>query len=220
MRNLFILNRVFRYIFKNVKSKDIKKISIRKNFLKPEYTVVILMIIIVIIYGLISQKPKNTLLLLLTFFTMYNSVYVLFINKVISKKMEKEIYEFDKREKDKKRELIRKKYNINEIIVLDDYGDDKHIYKVLKNEYVIGKNSKSAIVDIDLTDQINSDFVSRRHARIYKQDNKFYVVDEGSKNGTDVIKTNNRKINLIAFNGENILVGDIIHIHGIKILLN
>ena len=68
MRNLFILNRVFRYIFKNVKSKDIKKISIRKNFLKPEYTVVILMIIIVIIYGLISQKPKNTFLLLLTFF--------------------------------------------------------------------------------------------------------------------------------------------------------
>lgn len=220
MRNLFILNRVFRYIFKNVKSKDIKKISIRKNFLKPEYTVVILMIIIVIIYGLISQKPKNTFLLLLTFFTMYNSVYVLFINKVISKKMEKEIYEFDKREKDKKRELIRKKYNINEIIVLDDYGDDKHIYKVLKNEYVIGKNSKSSIVDIDLTDQINSDFVSRRHARIYKQDNKFYVVDEGSKNGTDVIKTNNRKINLIAFKGENILVGDIIHIHGIEILLN
>lgn len=202
MRNLFILNRVFRYIFKNVKSKDIKKISIRKNFLKPEYTVVILMMIIVIIYGLISQKPKNTFLLLLTFFTMYNSVYVLFINKVISKKMEKEIYEFDKREKDKKRELIRKKYNINEIIVLDDYGDYKHIYKVLKNEYVIGKNSKSAIVDIDLTDQINSDFVSRRHARIYKQDNKFYVVDEGSKNGTDVIKTNNRKINLIAFKGE------------------
>ena len=105
MRNLFILNRVFRYIFKNVKSKDIKKISIRKNFLKPEYTVVILMIIIVIIYGLISQKPKNTFLLLLTFFTMYNSVYVLFINKVISKKMEKEIYEIDKREKDKKKRV-------------------------------------------------------------------------------------------------------------------
>ena len=104
--------------------------------------------------------------------------------------------------------------------VSDDEGNDKKIYEVIKNEYVIGKSSVSNVVDIDLSGLLNEAYVSRRHARIFQENESYYITDEGSRNGTDILKLNNRRINLKSFKKEKIVIGDVIIIKDIKILVN
>lgn len=226
MKNIFMLTKIFNYLKKYkkclIKNKlyKIENIKMDSKLVKTEYTVICILIFGILIYMCLKKDIKSTIFLALILSNIYITIYLLIINRKISEYID---YKFEKKIEAinlKKRQLIKDRQIVNRLIVLDDFGNDQNIFEIKKEEYIIGKNSKNNTVDIDLTGFLNDSYVSRRQARVYKKNAAFYIVDEGSRNGTDIIKTNNRHINLKAFKEEKILIGDIIVIKDIKILVN
>lgn len=220
MMNVFILNKLKKILKKNENNYLVKNIKNNQEDFKTEITVICIILIIGFLYAILSQKIKNSIILVIMLLTLYNTMFILTLNKKIIKFINQEISLQNAILKKNRLEMLNKKNAINRLILLDEMGNDKCVYELNKSEYIIGKNSKSCFVDIDLSGTFNEELVSRRQARIFKKENSFYITDEGSRNGTDLIKMNNRKINLRAFKEEKILIGDIISISGIKILVN
>lgn len=220
MMNVFILNKLKRILKKNENNYLVKNIKNNQKDFKTEITVICIILIIGFLYAILSQKIKNSIILVIMLLTLYNTMFILTLNKKIIKFINREISLQNAILKKNRFEILNKKNAINRLILLDEMGNDKCVYELNKSEYIIGKNSKSCFVDIDLSGTFNEELISRRQARIFKKENAFYITDEGSRNGTDLIKMNNRKINLRAFKEEKILIGDIISISGIKILVN
>ena len=76
--------------------------------------------------------------------------------------------------------------------------------------YTLGRISSKGSVDIDFTDFENSKYLSRRHGKIYKKNNKWYYSDLGSKHGSELI-SNEKRENLIPMeeyelNNDDILI--------------
>lgn len=76
--------------------------------------------------------------------------------------------------------------------------------------YTLGRISSKGSVDIDFTDFENGQYVSRRHGKIYKKNNKWYYSDLGSKHGSELI-SNAKRENLVPMeeyelNNGNILI--------------
>lgn len=217
MKNFSILIKVLKYI-KNNKKFKVEKIN--SKFIKTEYTVICILILILLIHLYLKRDLKATLVLFSVFLVIYNTIYILNFSRnvqnYIDDKFEMKIEVINLKRKEK----MKLKSKINRIILLDELGNDKKIYEMNKNEFIIGKVSRNNNVDIDLKGFLNDGYVSRRHARIFKKDDAFYISDEGSTNGTDILKNNNRKINLKSFEIEKLEIGDYILIKDIKMLVN
>ncbi len=217
MKNFSILIKVFRYLNKK---NNFKIEKINSKIVKTEYAVICILILIIFVHLYLRQSLKSTFMLVLIFIVIYNNIYIFKINRYIKKYID-EKFELRSEAIDiKRKEFLKLKSKINRLIVLDEIGNDKKIYEVIKNEYVIGKSSVSNVVDIDLSGLLNEAYVSRRHARIFRENESYYITDEGSRNGTDILKLNNRRINLKSFKKEKIVIGDVIIIKDIKILVN
>ncbi|MBQ9157135.1 MAG: FHA domain-containing protein [Eubacterium sp.] len=77
---------------------------------------------------------------------------------------------------------IRAEGKKESILVIVTNGDDRQEYKrfpVFDDEYVIGRSKECDIV-------LDHPAVTRRHARVYKKDNRFYIEDMDSANGVFV----------------------------------
>ena len=225
MRSSLLISRIFRLILKFKNNKEsigkIKNFDISsKKRINLDLTIIISTIAISMIYYIITNKIINSLLLFLILNNLYLIYFVLNVVEKIKKIIEIK-FEYEKSlEREEKIKNITKKNMIKRLIVLDEYGNDKIVYEIIKDEYVIGKSTLKNIVDIDLSSYKNEELVSRRQARVYRKNKNYYLIDEGSKNGTNIIKTNNRKINLQSFKEEKLMIGDIIEISKIKILVN
>lgn len=99
--------------------------------------------------------------------TLYNTMFILTLNKKIIKFINQEISLQNAILKKNRFEILNKKNAINRLILLDEMGNDKCVYELNKSEYIIGKNSKSCFVDIDLSGTFNEELISRRQARIF-----------------------------------------------------
>lgn len=224
MKRFLYFNRIiyyFRLLISNIKRDNKNEyLKIKRSKINFEVLKIVFLIFICIIYYFLSDDFKNSIILFL--FLTNIVIYFMTYN------LKKEIFEYTdikfnlekSRQIEEKNNLFHKKNMVNRLICLDEFGNDKQIYELVMDEYIIGKSSLNNVVDIDLSDYKNEELVSRRQARVYKKNLKLYIVDEGSKNGTNIIKRNRRKINLIQ-NQEQILnKGDIIEISKIKILVN
>lgn len=217
VKNISILIRLFRYFEKRKKFK-IEKIN--SKLIGTEYAVICILILIILVHLYLRKNFKSTLILILILNVIYNNIYIFLINKNIKKYIDDKFNERSEAINIKRKEFLKTKSKINRLIVLDEFGNDKKVFEFSKLEYVIGKSSVNNVVDIDLNGFLNDSYVSRRHARIFCENEIYYITDEGSKNGTDILKLNNRRINLRSFKKEKIVVGDTIIIKDIKILVN
>ena len=65
------------------------------------------------------------------------------------------------------------------------YDDEKRIFETPSSQIFLGRPTESESVDLDLKPDLK---VSRRHARIWMDDGKYFVEDLGSTRGTVVNK--------------------------------
>lgn len=67
-------------------------------------------------------------------------------------------------------------------------------WDITKSSILIGRSSSKGEVDIDLKNIENGEYISRKHGKIYKRDNRWYYVDLNSKYGTKLISCNEEAI--------------------------
>jgi len=97
------------------------------------------------------------------------------------------------------------------LILLDENENELKDWTLGKlPSYTLGRISSKGSVDIDFTDFENGQYVSRRHGKIYKKNNKWYYSDLGSKHGSELI-SNAKRENLVPMeeyelNNGNILI--------------
>lgn len=162
MMNVFILNKLKRILKKNENNYLVKNIKNNQKDFKTEITVICIILIIGFLYAILSQKIKNSIILVIMLLTLYNTMFILTLNKKIIKFINQEISLQNAILKKNRFEILNKKNAINRLILLDEMGNDKCVYELNKSEYIIGKNSKSCFVDIDLSGTFNEELISRR----------------------------------------------------------
>lgn len=176
--------------------------------------------IAVIVFAIIYFKNYLYTYIFINFiFNVLSFSYYLNIKKMIEKNIDTRFQEYINKREQISKDILKRKYDVKSIVVLDDLGNDQRLYEITKHQYLVGKKNNSINIDIDLSDMKNSQNISRVHARIYKDGYKWYILDLNSKNGTSVLK-NNRKISLNKNEKINIRVSDIVYIHNTRLLIN
>jgi len=80
------------------------------------------------------------------------------------------------------------------LILLDDNENPLTTWTLKKlPSYTIGRISSKGSVDIDLTEYKNSQYVSRRHGKFFRKNNKWYYVDLNSTHGSELFTKNKRE---------------------------
>ena len=78
--------------------------------------------------------------------------------------------------------------------LLDDNEDIVKQWTLAKlPSYLLGRSSSMGGVDIDFSDIENGEYVSRKHAKIYKNNNRWCMVDLDSKYKTELINNSKRE---------------------------
>jgi hypothetical protein len=83
------------------------------------------------------------------------------------------------------------------------------LLKLNERATLIGRRSPGVIVDLDLTKLDSNRLVSRRHASIEKQNDRYVILDEGSANGTFIADKK-----LVPHRGCVLHEGDVIYFGG------
>lgn len=118
-------------------------------------------------------------------------------------------------------EVIKEQSNISKIILIGSEGrPDKEWSMENLKSLLIGRNIENNFVDIDLSDEVYSDYVALKHAVLNFADGIWYIEDYESVNGVGIKKNGEE----CAFKLKpNVLYrldkGDVIHIAKIKLHL-
>ncbi len=121
----------------------------------------------------------------------------------------------------KKSEVTKEQSNISKIILIGNEGrPDKEWSMENIKSLLIGKSTTNNFVDIDLRDEVYSDYVAPTHAVLNFTDGIWYIEDYESVNGVGIKKNGEE----YAFKLKpNVLYrldkGDVIHIAKIKLYL-
>ena len=91
MMNVFILNKLRRILKKNENNYLVKNIKNNQKDFKTEITVICIILIIGFLYAILSQKIKNSIILVIMLLTLYNTMFILTLNKKIIKFINQEI---------------------------------------------------------------------------------------------------------------------------------
>ena len=123
---------------------------------------------------------------------------------------------------DKVKEIEEIEKNRIEHIILKNSEDyDIKIWKIGRsNSLLIGKHTHRNKVDIDISEGIYSNLVSRAHGVLNKSNGTWYYEDLGSQNGSGIEKkSDKRKIKIKKHTPIKVETGDIIYLATTKILL-
>ncbi|WP_067141533.1 FHA domain-containing protein [Oceanivirga salmonicida] len=204
---------------KIIRSKKIKSTQ-RLRYIEKEYIIFLVMLLMVIFYYIFFKSKTQSLILLSLLLSIYSSINI-FLKKHLTYQYIDEKFDLEKSINEKKKnEMLKKQNSINRIIIIDNNGKEIDIINVNKEKYIIGRKTKNNNIDIDLSNYKNAELISKIHASIFKKNEYWYVRDEKSKNGTYILKTNNRKF-LLKDSEEIINVGDMIEINNkIRLLVN
>ena len=83
--NVFILNKLRRILKKNENNYLVKNIKNNQKDFKTEITVICIILIIGFLYAILSQKIKNSIILVIMLLTLYNTMFILTLNSLIKK---------------------------------------------------------------------------------------------------------------------------------------
>ncbi|WP_156682954.1 FHA domain-containing protein [Oceanivirga miroungae] len=177
-------------------------------------------IILSLLYYITYNRIEKALILLCLMLAIYSTYNIYLKKSLFNIKIENMFENELKKRKIEELEEIKRKDNINRIIIIDDKDNEIGLVEIKKNNYKIGKKNNKNDVDIDLKDVKESELISKEHAIISKIKDTWYLIDLNSTNGTTLIKTNNRKI-ILKNEKEHIQIGDIIKLNNkISILIN
>lgn len=219
-------------------NKGIKKYEKRKletknrrkyKFFNVRNIVILIIILLTIIYINFSKYSIKSLYIsvfIFIFLMLYLLVVERFKEKVEVQEEIKEIKKEREREHNVFLERVREIENIEknqlENIILkncDDY--DIKVWKIGRaTSLLIGKRTPRNRVDIDVSDAIYSNLVSRAHGMLNRVNGIWYYEDLGSQNGSGIEKKEDkRKIKLQKYKPTKVESGDIIYLANTKILL-
>lgn len=199
------------------------------NFFNARNTVIMIILILTFIYIHFSGYSTKSLYISIFIFislTLYLLVVERFKERVEVHEEIREIKNEREREHnvflDKVKEIEQVEKNQIENIILknsDDY--DIKVWKVGRaTSLLIGKRTPRNKVDIDVSDGIYSNLVSRAHGLLNKVNGVWYYEDLGSQNGSGIEKSSDRrKIKIRKHTPVKVESGDIIYLATTKLLL-
>lgn len=201
-----------------------------KNKILTVGNIFIFILVISIIIYLNIEKYSIRSLYISIFLLIGIMLYMLIIDKFNERKKIEEKIENIKNENEKKEEEFLEKVkkleeirknNIQTIILKNDEGYDVKVWNInRKTSLLIGKNTVRKKVDIDMSDAIYSNLISRVHGVLNRINGIWYYEDLNSQNGSGIEKKeDNRKIKIKSNVPIKVEKGDIIYLATTKILL-
>jgi len=114
-----------------------------------------------------------------------------------------------------------KRPGITQLVLQDDEGRNVRVWDIkARTSLIIGKGSKDADVDIDLTISEYASLISKQHAVLNYAGNNWYIEDIGSTNGSGLRRKNERsKIKIETGKPYKLNSGDMIYIANTKLLV-
>ncbi len=214
-----------RYEKRQMESKGKK----RHNFFNVVNISIIIILILIFIYIHFSGYSTKSLyisIFVLIGLTLYLLVVERFKEKIEVHEEIKEIKSEREREHDifleKVKEIEEVEKNQIENIILKNSEDyDIKVWKVGRaTSLLLGKRTPRNRVDIDVSEGIYSNLVSRAHGILNKVNGVWYYEDLASQNGSGIEKKDDRrKIKLRKYTPVKVESGDIIYLATTKILL-
>ena len=199
------------------------------NFFNVRNTVIMIILILTFVYIHFSGYSTKSLYLAIFIFiglTLYLLVVERFKERVEVEEEIKEIKNEREREHnvflDKVKEIEQVEKNQIENIILKNSEDyDIKVWKVGRaTSLLIGKRTPRNRVDIDVSEGIYSNLVSRAHGILNKVNGVWYYEDLGSQNGSGIEKSSDRrKIKIRKNTPVKVESGDIIYLATTKLLL-
>lgn len=199
------------------------------NFFNIRNTVIMIILILTFVYIHFSGYSTKSLYLAIFIFiglTLYLLVVERFKERVEVHNEIKEIKHEREREHhvflDKVKEIEQVEKNQIENIILKNSEDyDIKVWKVGRaTSLLIGKRTPRNRVDIDVSEGIYSNLVSRAHGILNKVNGVWYYEDLGSQNGSGIEKSSDRrKIKIRKNTPVKVESGDIIYLATTKLLL-
>ena len=199
------------------------------NFFNGKNIIILLILMLTFVYIHFSGYSIKSLYISIFIFiglTLYLLVVERFKERIEVHEEIKEIKSEREREHnvflDKVKEIEQVEKNQLENIILknsDDY--DIKVWKVGRaTSLLIGKRTPRNRVDIDVSEGIYSNLVSRAHGILNKVNGVWYYEDLGSQNGSGIEKNSDkRKIKLRKYTPVKVESGDIIYLATTKLLL-
>lgn len=178
------------------------------NFLNKNKFMILVLFLVLICLVFINIMIKEIPVLVISII-LYISVVAFIILKSISEKNKK-----------KRGEEIRNK-PIKEIILIDEDGVEATKWEIEGvPSLVIGKNGEKEFVDIDLSETVYSNLISREHAVMNHDGTTWFVEDIGSMNGTGVKSSLTGSVTkLLEGTRFPVYSGDVIYIANTTLLL-
>ena len=199
------------------------------NFFNVRNTVIMIILILTFVYIHFSGYSTKSLYIAIFIFiglTLYLLVVERFKERVEVEEEIKEIKNEREREHnvflDKVKEIEQVEKNQIENIILKNSEDyDIKVWKVGRaTSLLIGKRTPRNRVDIDVSEGIYSNLVSRAHGILNKVNGVWYYEDLGSQNGSGIEKSSDRrKIKIRKNTPVKVESGDIIYLATSKLLL-
>ena len=199
------------------------------NFFNVRNTVIMIILVLTFVYIHFSGYSTKSLYIAIFIFiglTLYLLVVERFKERVEVEEEIKEIKNEREREHnvflDKVKEIEQVEKNQIENIILKNSEDyDIKVWKVGRaTSLLIGKRTPRNRVDIDVSEGIYSNLVSRAHGILNKENGVEYYEDLGSQNGSGIEKSSDRrKIKIRKNTPVKVESGDIIYLATSKLLL-
>lgn len=201
----------------------------KSNFFTLRNTVILIVLFLTFVYIHLSGysvKSFYVSIFIYIILTLYLLIIERFREKVEIEEEIKEIKTEREREHgvflDKVKEIDQLEKNQLEDIILKNSEDyDIKVWKVGRaTSLLIGKRTPRNKVDIDISEGIYSNLVSRTHGVLNKVNGVWYYEDLGSQNGSGIEKkSDRRKVKLKRNTPIKVESGDIIYLATTKILL-
>lgn len=218
---------------RGIKKYEKRKLEIRRqkvySFFSLRNIIIIGIIFLTFVYIIFSKYSIKSLYISVFIF-IFLMLYLLVVERFREKaEVQDEIREMKKEREiehgvflDRVKEIEETERNQLENIILknpDDY--DIKIWRIGRaTSLLIGKRTPRNRVDIDVSDAVYSNLVSRAHGMLNRVNGIWYYEDLGSQNGSGIEKkSDRRKIRLKKNKPAKVESGDIIYLANTKILL-
>lgn len=224
-------NMSFKKGLKKYEKRQLQNNKIREsNFFSIKNIIILLILIITFIYIYhenYSTQSIYTAIFIFVGVTLYLLIVERFREKIIMEQKIEELQNLREKEHqyflEKVKELQKEEKNcIEQIVLKNEEGYDIKTWKIgRKNSIILGKNTLTTKVDIDISGCVYSNLVSRMHGILTKTNGIWYYEDLNSRNGSGLErKIEGKKVKLKSNTPIKVEKGDIIYLATTRVLIN